>query len=284
MSDARIYSQGYRDYTGARSGVRGAMTSVAWHAARSVLGIGRPARYKVLPLLVIITTFVPSIVFVGLAVLIGDELLDEIAPPYSETIGNVLVQVLLFTAFVVPAILVRDRQNGMLSMYLSTPLERHTYLFAKAGAVLGVLSIVTIGPSLFQLIGYSAASAGPGSVGDWLLTVARIIVAGLVVAISLGLVAMAASSLTSRPLLATVGVVMLFLISSAISDSLQSADFSPFVSGISLTNMIDDIVPTIFGEESPDPPGWFTATSVAVWNALSVAVIWLRYRRIEAIR
>ena len=60
MSDARILDRGYRRYEGERSGVAGAVRSVAWHTVRSILGLGRKGRHKVFPIIVLVISFVPA--------------------------------------------------------------------------------------------------------------------------------------------------------------------------------------------------------------------------------
>ena len=71
MSDAQILDRGYRRFEGERSGVAGAMRSVAWHTTRSILGLGRKARHKVFPIIVLVVAFVPAIAFLAISVLLG---------------------------------------------------------------------------------------------------------------------------------------------------------------------------------------------------------------------
>ena len=54
-----------------------------------------------------------------------------------------------------------DRRNGMLAMYLSTPLHRGTYLTAKVIAVVGTLGLVTLGPPILVLLGLHVRRLGP---------------------------------------------------------------------------------------------------------------------------
>ena len=109
MTDARILDRGYRKYDGERSGVPGAVKSVAWHTTRSILGLGRAGRHKVFPIIVGIVAFVPALVFMAVAVLFG-EIGDEVRPDYWEFFGFSLTAALLFTAFVAPEAVVRDRR------------------------------------------------------------------------------------------------------------------------------------------------------------------------------
>ncbi len=78
-----------------------------------------------------------------------------------------------------------DRRNGMLAMYLSTPLHRGTYLAAKAIAVGATLGLVTLFPPILVLLGYTFDGSGPDGVGHWMLTLFRIFVSGIAVSAAL---------------------------------------------------------------------------------------------------
>ena len=59
-SDARIYDQGFRRYDGPRTGIAGALRSLVKHSLRQALGIGRSARYKLVPLPIVAMAFLPA--------------------------------------------------------------------------------------------------------------------------------------------------------------------------------------------------------------------------------
>ena len=69
MSSAEIFDRGYRKFEGERSGVGGAIRSLSWQTTRSILGLGRKARHKIFPILVIAIAFLPAIIYVGMAAL-----------------------------------------------------------------------------------------------------------------------------------------------------------------------------------------------------------------------
>ena len=145
MSTAEIFDRGYRTFDGERAGLGQAMRSVAWHTTRSILGIGRKGRHKVFPIIVAVIAFLPSIAFLALAVLIGDLLEGELQPEYWELFGLPIVAVTVFATLVAPEAIVRDRRDGMLRLYLSTPLTAPTYLTAKFVAVMTSMAIVVAG-------------------------------------------------------------------------------------------------------------------------------------------
>src|SRR4029079_7644811 len=115
------------------------------------------------------------IVFVGITVLVNDRpqgqvLLDQaqILPPIEGYYLFVWGAILIFVAFVAPEVLCTDRRNGMLGLYLASPLNRNTYLIAKALAVTGILALVTVGPPLLYLIGLTLNDRGPSGFGGFL--------------------------------------------------------------------------------------------------------------------
>ena len=99
-------------------------------------------------------------------------------PLYGDYYGFVTAAILLFVAVVVPDVMCTDRQTGMLGLYLAAPLTRDTYLAMKAAAVTSVITVVTFGPPVLLLIGYSLLDLGPGWPRDGLVLVVRIVAAG----------------------------------------------------------------------------------------------------------
>lgn len=285
MSDARIHDRGYQPYEGERSGELGAVRSVGWHAVRSVLGLGRPARHKIFPVLAAVIAFLPAIVFVGLAALFPVDLLEGVAPSYADYVGYVGLALVLFCGLVAPEVLVRDRRDGMFSLYLSTPLRVDTYLLAKVGAVMVTLAIVTVGPPLLQLIGYSFEGAGPDGIGGWVAVFVRIVVSGLAMSAVYAAVSLAAASLTDRRAFASVGIILTLLVSSALIEGLVAeADQPVELQVLNLLVIPFELVFRIYGEPGEYPElstGLVLAANLA-WVAAGSAVVWVRYRRLAA--
>lgn len=286
MSDARILDRGYRKFEGERSGLGGSVRSLAWHTTRSILGLGRPARHKVFPIIVMVVAFVPSLVFVALAILIGD-LSGEIRPEYWEFFGFSLTAALLFTALVSPEALVRDRRDGMYSLYLSTPLTRPTYLVAKVIAVLGTLSIIVIGPAVLAFLGYTVQSLGPDGFFAWLWVAVRVIVAGVCIGLVYTAVSMAASSVTDRRAFASVAVILLmFGASIAVSVMVESAELSPNLRLLDPLSTPFELAARMFGDRTFEFEQVGTPMVVGAnvaWFAAGAAVVAARYRKLQAV-
>ncbi len=286
--DAQIVERGFQRYEGRRSGVPGAIRSVSWEGIRATLGLGRPARTKIFPVIAVVIAYVPAIVFVGIAVLIpGDILEPEEVADYPGYYGFIILAIVLFAALVAPEVLVSDRRNGMLAMYLSTPLDRRTYLVAKAVAVVSTLGLVTLGPPVLLLIGYTVENAGPDGVAGWLWTLVRIVLSGVAISAALAAVSMAASSLTDRRAFAAIGIVLLVLASPILAAALvEGADLSPSLRLIDISTMPFELVFRIFDQPGnfPELSTWSVLLSNIVWTVGGVAVVWWRYSKLVIAR
>ena len=287
MSDAQILDRGYRRFEGTRSGLTAAVRSVAWHTVRSILGLGRKARHKVFPIIVLVVSFVPALVFMALTVLIGDLLQGELRPEYWEMFGFSFVATIVFVALVAPEAIVRDRRDGMFSLYLSTPLARPSYLVAKVLAVLGTMSIVVVGPPVLFLLGYTFQSQGPGDVFDWISVMGRVLLAGLVICTVYTAVSLGVSSLTDRRAFASIAVVFVLLGASISSGVLVNfADFSENWRILDPIGGTLEIAPRLFGDRSDDfrnTSTWLVVLGSSTWTALGAGLLIGRYRKLAAV-
>ena len=304
---ARILDQGYRSYDGPRTGLPGAIRSVVRYSMRHTLGLGRPARHKILPWLAVVIALVPAVVFVGLAVVLNVDLItEEILPDYHEYYGFITTALFFYCGIVVPDILVSDRRNGMLPLYLSTPLERWSYLTSKALAVALTLAVLTAGPVLFLLVAYTIEGSGPDGVIEWLKIFVQIIASGAAISAAFTAASLAAASLTDRRAFASVGVILLLWGSGFVTLALvEAAEMSERIYAFDLGGISDELKNRIYGVEGLDPIGeppppedgefrpgagrdqlstMFVAAANLGWVALGSGVVWWRYRRLALSR
>jgi ABC-2 type transport system permease protein len=236
----------------------------------------------------VVIAYLPAVVFIGIAVLIPSDILEpEEVADYPGYYGFIILAIVLFTALVAPEVLVTDRRNGMLAMYLSTPLDRRTYLVAKAVAVAAMLGLVTLLPPVLMLIGYSVENAGPDGLGDWLLTLGRIVLSGVAISAALAAVSMAASSLTDRRAFAAIGIVLVLFATPILAAALvDGADLSPYWRVIDISTMPFELVFRIFGDPGnfPELATWAVLASNVVWTVGGVSIVWWRYSRLVIAR
>ncbi len=310
---AQIIDRGYRSYDGPRTGLPGAVRSVVRYSVRHTLGLGRPARHKILPWLAVVIALVPAVVFVGLAVVLNVDLItDEILPDYHQYYGFITTALFFYCGIVVPDILVSDRRSGMLQLYLSTPLRRWSYLTSKALAVALTLAVLTIGPVLFLLVAYTIEGSGPDGLVEWLKIFVQIMVAGAAISAAFTAASLAAASLTDRRAFASIGVVLLLWGSGFVTLALvEGADMSANLYAFDLGGISDELKNRIYGVEGIDSLGddgsgpdegfgsdddfnpgagreqlstLFVAAANLAWVVAGSAVVWWRYRRLAQSR
>ncbi len=279
---AEIYDRGYRKYEGARSGVAGAVRSLTWQTIRSILGLGRPARHKVFPVIMVVIAVVPAVVFVGFAVLARD-----LGPPahYSDLFGYSVTAILVFTAMVAPEALVRDRRDGMFSLYLSTPLTRVSYVGAKVLAVLAVMMIIALGPVLIALLGYTVVGLGPDGVVEWFRVFLQLTAGSLVISVVMAAVSMAGSSVTDRRAFASVTVVLVIFGGAIVSGILvDTAEFSDVYGLLDPLGTAAQMATWILGEGQSvlEIDTAVVALGAAAWFAAGACIVGYKYRTLKA--
>jgi ABC-2 type transport system permease protein len=295
---ARLIDRGYRRYDGERGGVRSAMRTVTTLTLQRALGLRRPARAKVFPVLAIVLAYLPTAVYVGITVIgnrleeqgaPGDVIAAQLIPTYASNYGHVVLAIIVIASFVAPEVLCPDRRTGMLGLYLASPLTRASYLLAKGLSVLIVVGIVTIGPPLVLLIGYSTQGYGPDGLAGWLGTFARIIGAGLAVSLLYTVLSLAISSITSRKAAASAAFLAVLVgTSGLVSYLVVDAGQTSSLGLLNLGTLPYEAVFRIFGEPSELTfNGEVELSTVSVfaayvaWVLAGLLVITWRYRRIE---
>ena len=286
MSTTRILDQGYRRYEGPRRGTGSAVRSLIAYTLRRVLGLGRPARTKILPVLTIAFSYLPATAFVGVVALLGRRVTVAL-PNYGDYYGFVISAIILFVTFVAPEAVCPDRRYRTLSLYLASPLSRLTWLAAKAASVAAVLAVVTVGPPLLLLIGLVLQNAGPDGPGDVVVVLLRILASGALLAVLYTSVSMAVASLTDRRAVAAAGTLLLLVGSGIVTGTLHfGLDAPAWVLSFNLGRAPRDLVTRIYGEPGL-PPHVDTLPLVAGvlgWTVLGAVVTLWRTLRLQVTR
>lgn len=278
---AQIYDQGYRGYHGSRTGVAGAIRALVKQSLRHAVGLGRSARHKILPVAIVLMAYTPAVVFIGLAALIPVESSDEFLPTYAQYYGFVVATIYLLAGLVSPELLCADRRNGLLGVYLASPLTRVTYLGGKALAVFLMLLLVTLGPPLLMLIAFTLQDIGPDGFGGWLTTLLQILASSAVIGVAYTAISLAVAAATDRLAIATATIMAIIPGSGIFTDRLVlDADLSPHFRLVNLLFLPRALVFRIFGESDGWPvsenPTW---TLWAAWlTIVGSAVVWVLYR------
>lgn len=281
--DAHIADRGYRRYQGERLGASGARRALYLASLQRALGLRRKARYKVVPVLVAVMAYLPAAVFVGATAIVPEQIAEGLQVDYGGYYGFITAAILLFVAATVPDVLCADRRTGMLGLYLAAPLTRDSYLAVKAAAVTTVIGIVTVGPPLLLLVGYSLVEAGPSWPTEGLTLLLRIVAAGLVVAVWYTAMAMAVCSLTDRRGLASAGIALGAIGSAAVVAALvNGAELSVWLRVFDLFNLPFELVYRVYGEPGSEP-GLTTlplALAYLAWVVGAAVLVRTAYQRL----
>ena len=145
-----IHDIGYRHFDGERRGRSYIRRSLYIDSLKGAYGLGRSARYKVMPMILLALMCLPAGVIVAItAVTNGDELVGD----YTSYILNLQLVVLIFLASQAPATVSRDLRFGVMSLYFSRPLERVDYVAAKYAAMVSALFVLTVAPLTIMFAG-----------------------------------------------------------------------------------------------------------------------------------
>jgi ABC-2 type transport system permease protein len=152
-----IHDIGYRSYTGARLGRGYILRTLYLQGVRSTFGLGRTARTKVLPLLLLVAIVAPAVVIVAVEVYAK---VDKQLLSYNRYPMFVIAVVAIFVAAQAPQLISRDLRFRTVSLYFSRPLTREDYVLAKMGALATAVFILLSVPLLVLAAGGVMAKFG----------------------------------------------------------------------------------------------------------------------------
>ncbi|GGM54075.1 membrane protein [Micromonospora sonchi] len=285
-----IHDIGYQRYTGPRLGRRQVVGALYLHGVRTVFGLGRSAKAKIFPWLVIGIVGMVAAAVTAIRAQVG-----EVVMTYAQFADAMSWLVIFFVAVAAPELVSRDLRSGVLPLYFSRPLPRTDYPLAKLLALVTGLWLLLGGPQLLMFLGGAFTADGMRGVWDELLDLLPgLLYAGLwaVVFASVGLLV---ASLTGKRAFAAGGIVAVFLMTTPIVGVLsilpsQTANqlagvVSPptLVQGVGLWAMRDLLITDPDGG-GPDlgPFGPVYALVAVALVAACVALLLARYRKVAA--
>ncbi len=285
-----IHDIGYQRYTGPRLGRRQVFGALYLHGVRTVFGLGRSAKAKIFPWLV-----VGIVVMVAAAVTAISSQIGQRVMTYAQFADSMSWLVIFFVAVAAPELVSRDLRSGVLPLYFSRPLPRADYPLAKLLALATGLWLLLGAPQLVMFFGAAFTSNGMGAVWDELFDLlAGLLYAGLWAGIfaSVGLLV---AALTGKRAFAAGGIVAVFLMTTPIVGTLTIlpsetvnqlaglASPSTLVQGIGIWAMRDQIITSLDGG-GPDlgPFGPVYALAAVALIAACVALLLARYRKVAA--
>ncbi|MGI9186361.1 MAG: ABC transporter permease [Gaiellales bacterium] len=300
MSQARIHDVRYRPYEGEiRGSARRAVESMARWSALRALGARRPWTAKIVPVGLALIAFGPAITVLGVKALIGATVTQQLPGdivPFATYYQLIAFAILAYAAIVIPETLCPDRRSRVLDLYLSTAMSPREYVLGKVLASAVPLLAVTTLPLLFLYVGNVFFSDDPfGYIGSHLRELPAILIGGVLIAVVYTLMGLAVASLTGRRAFATVGFVLLLIVSGLIGGVLRDVlNLGPNSRIVNLQFQPVWLAQKIIGEAPPSvvkdgplqrfdtPDTTLLIISNAVIVLVCVAVLALRYRRSDA--
>jgi ABC-2 type transport system permease protein len=269
-----IHDIGYRHYDGPRLGTSYIRRSLFIETLRGAFGLGRSARYKIMPFLLLALMVLPAVV---VGIVTGYFGFDELPMGYTEYVVNMQVAVTVFLGSQAPAVMSRDLRFRVASLYFSRPLSRQQYVQAKYAGMSAALLILT-GLPLTLLLGGALLAKLP--LGEQLPDYLRAMGGAVVYALVLSGIALVVAAMTPRRgvgVAAVVGVLLVFAgvqaTVRALADEFGNATFSGYTGLLSPYSLIDGVVAGVLGADptvGDGPPG---AVGAAVFATVAVLIV-----------
>lgn len=226
---ARIVDRGYQHYEGERHGAGRSVLAITTGTMRRALGFKRPASAKVLPVLLVIGSFLPAIAVIIFRVLFPTRVLRRLTSPdqlwpYPRYFGWLELIVVVLAALAASEALCPDRRQRVLSLYYASPISPMLYLVGQMIAVATVLLLVALAP-VFLLWAANVGLADDSvsyfrGHADQAL---RILAAGAIVATVNAALALAVSAYTERKAYAAAALIGGILAVSGVAGIIRGA-------------------------------------------------------------
>lgn len=288
-----IHDLGYRPYGGPRLGERAVAWSFFRTGLRNTYGLGRSARSKVLPMVLLGLMLLPALILVGVLVQARNLLdLDEQIVPYSTYPLTTQLLISVFVAAQAPALVSRDLRFRTITLYLARPMRRSAYVLVRLASLTVATFVLIAAPLLLMYVGGLLADLPVGrETARFLGAVAG---AALLAACLAGLAAVV-SAFTIRRGLAVAAVIVVLLVSYTVVSAIQGIsqeaghDVVGQVAGVfSPYTLVNGVQVFLFDapEATATPPEgtamgllYVGATVLTVLG--SVAALLVRYRRVQ---
>jgi ABC-2 type transport system permease protein len=283
---AAIHDIGYQPYQGARLGRAHIVGALYVHRVRAAFGLGRSARYKIVPLGLLTLMCVPAVVSAAVTALLH-------VPAIGYGVYGYFLQVVvvLFLAAQASQLVTTDLRFHVLPLYFSRPLVRSDYALTVLAAMATAM-LVLLGSPLLLL--YAGAMLGlVHGAGDVVAQTGHLLegLAGAVLgALLLSALGLAAAAFSRRRAFAVLAVICPYLVlqtSVSIVEGLSRGSVIGSLAGLlSPVELLQGVQVWLLGAPPAFPavPGSLGALYAAVLVATvagAAGLLLVRYRRID---
>ncbi len=270
-----IHDIGYRHYDGPRLGPGYIRRSLFVDTLRGAYGLGRSARSKVMPFL-LLGVMVLTAVVVGI-VTSYVTVLDALPIGYTAFVITMQVAITVFLGSQSPAVVSRDLRYRTSALYFSRPLSRQQYVQAKYAGMSAALFLLLAVPITLLLAGALLAEL---PIGEQLPDYLRAMVGAALHSLVLGGIGLVVAAMTPRRGLGVAAVVGVLIVLSGLQGTVRAMaevfgneTFSGYTGLISPYTLVDGVVAGALGADSSiaqAPPG---AVGTAVFVVVTVLVV-----------
>jgi ABC-2 type transport system permease protein len=282
-----IHDIGYRHYDGPRLGASYIRRSLFVETLLGAYGLGRSARSKIMPFLLLAVMVLPAVV---IGIVTSYLSFSSLPLNYTRYVTTVQVAVTVFLGSQAPAVMSRDLRFRVTALYFSRPLSRQQYVQAKFSGMAAALFILTGLPITLLL---ASALLAKLPLGEQMPDYLRAMAGAALYALVLAAISLVVAAMTPRRGVGVAAVVGVFLVLSglgaavrAMADEFGNDTFSGYAGLISPYTLVDGVVSGLLGAESSvgqEPPGALGVTVFAAVVVLVVAgcyaLLVARYRR-----
>jgi ABC-2 type transport system permease protein len=269
-----IHDIGYRRYDGPRLGTSYIRRSLFLETLRGAYGLGRSARSKVMPFVLLGVMVLPAIV---MGIVTSSFQLSSLPVSYTEYVFTLQVAITVFLGSQAPAVMSRDLRFRVAPLYFSRPLSRRQYVEAKYAGMATAMFILMALPITLLLAGALLAEL---PLGDQLPDYLRAMAGALVAALVLAGIGLLVAAMTPRRGLGVAAVVGVLLVSSglqaavrAMAEEFGNDTFAGYVGLLSPYSLIDGVMAGPFGAESVMAKPPHGVVMLTVFCVVAVAIV-----------
>jgi ABC-2 type transport system permease protein len=288
MSSA-IYDLGYQRYNGARFGRGHAFRTLAIFSLRAAFGMGRGEQARRVPVVVALLTFLPALVQIGVAS--ATSMMNFIS--YSNYLEYTGFAIALFVAAQAPELIVTDKSNGALTLYLSRPIKATDYAWAKLVALWGATMALTLGPQMMLFLARVFLPASPWQAfKEEYMKLLPILGGSILVSVFFASVALVLSSFAVKRAFGSASVIAFFLLTPALSSITQvisTGEIKRWSVMLNPITVVSGFSKWLFELEASrrsavgraDLPGQSYMWVIIVVSTIAIVVMLSRYRKNE---
>jgi ABC-2 type transport system permease protein len=282
-----IHDLGYRHYDGPRLGRAVITRALFVESAKGAYGLGRSARSKVMPMILLAAMCLPAIIIAIVTVVTKAD-----APSYTAYLLNTELLVMVYVAGQAPASVSRDLRFRVISLYFSRPIRRIDYVAAKYAAMAVALLVFMVLPLTILFAGALLAKL---PIGDQVPNYLRSLAGAVLLALVLAGIGLVIAALTPRRGLGVAAVIAVLAMLAGVQAAVQAiADdqgrdtFAGYAGLISPFTIVDGVQSALLGADTvlPAQPPGIAGGLVFLLAALlivagSFGALLMRYRKVS---